>query len=258
MKLLLTGQPEPPKYFAMMKKVNKIGPAYVNEDEVPALQTREQLDEYKANGAFILDVRPSQQFANEHYVGSINIPFNKSFTNWAGWLISYDQDIVIIANKEDVQPIRKALAYIGLDRVVAYVEPAVALNGEVESYEEIDVHQLQQYIKDDRYHLIDVRNQAEWDEGYIEGAQHIMLGTLADRLHEIPEGKTYIVQCRSGARSAIGASIFASKRIQTSTQLKRRIFSVDERKASCCETIIRADDVSPFFSSFSSPIMEER
>ncbi|KIQ93777.1 putative polyketide biosynthesis zinc-dependent hydrolase BaeB [Anoxybacillus thermarum] len=219
-KLLLAGQPEPPKYFAMMKKVNKIGPAYLNEEEVPALQTCEQLDDYKTNGAFILDVRPSQQFAESHYAGAINIPFNKSFTNWAGWFINYDQDIVLIANQEEVQAIRKALAYIGLDRVVAYIEPSVALQGEVESYEEIDVHQLQQYLKDDRYHLIDVRNQAEWDEGYIEGAQHIMLGTLADRLHEIPEGKTYIVQCRSGARSAIGASILQAKGFKQVLNLK--------------------------------------
>lgn len=208
-RLLLTGQPEPPKYFAMMKKVNKVGPAYLNDDAVPALQTVQQLDEYKEKGAFIVDVRPSVEFANEHYTGSINIPFNKSFTNWAGWFISYDQDIVLIADEKDVPAIRKALAYIGLDRVVAFIDPVVSLSDQarVESYEEIEVHQLQQYLQDDCYHLVDVRNQAEWDEGHIEGAQHIMLGTLPDRLGELPEGKTYIVQCRSGARSAIAASI---------------------------------------------------
>ncbi|NNU88474.1 MULTISPECIES: MBL fold metallo-hydrolase [Geobacillus] len=218
-KLLLTGQPEPPKYFAMMKKINKMGPTDLNEVEVPAVRTREQLDQYRESGAQILDVRPSSQFADAHYPGSMNIPFNKSFTNWAGWLMNYEQDIVLIANQEEVRAIRQALAYIGLDRVVAYVEPAVALSGEVESYEEIDVHQLQKYLKDNDYYLIDVRNQAEWDEGYIDGAQHIMLGTLPDRLHELPEGKTYIVQCRTGGRSAIGASILQANGL-------KRVFNV--------------------------------
>ena len=93
------------------------------------------------------------------------------------------------------------------------------MSGEVESYEEIDVHQLQKYLKDNDYYLIDVRNQAEWDEGYIDGAQHIMLGTLPDRLHELPEGKTYIVQCRTGGRSAIGASILQANGL-------KRVFNV--------------------------------
>jgi len=219
-KQLLAGQPEPPKYFAMMKQVNKVGPKYLSEEEVPVLSTREQLDEYRANGAFILDIRPPREFANAHYAGSINIPFNKSFTNWAGWFINYDQDIVLIASQKDVQAIRKALAYIGLDRIVAHIEPVVALSGEVERYEEMDVQQLRQYLQDEHYHLIDVRNQAEWDEGHIEGAQHIMLGTLADRLNEIPEGKTYIVQCQSGARSAIGASILQAKGVKQVLNLK--------------------------------------
>ncbi|MBB4074796.1 hydroxyacylglutathione hydrolase [Anoxybacillus voinovskiensis] len=204
---LLAGQPEPPKYFAMMKKINKIGPAYVNNEPVPVLASVRTLEQYK--GAVLLDVRPSAQFAKGHYKGSINIPFNKSFTTWAGWLLRYDQDIVLIAEEKEIESIRKSLASIGFDRVVAVIEPSVLLAGEAmdERYEEIDVHQLKQLLSEDDYYLIDVRNQAEWEEGRIESAHHIMLGTLLDRLHELPKGKTYVVQCRSGARSAIAASL---------------------------------------------------
>ncbi|MED0716581.1 MBL fold metallo-hydrolase [Aeribacillus composti] len=220
-KTLLQGQPEPPKYFAMMKKVNKIGPAYLNYAPVPALTSAADLETY-GEGTVILDTRPSDQFAQAHYKGSINIPFNKSFTNWAGWLITYDQDIVLIAEEKDIMDIRKALASIGLDRVVATIEPSVALADQekLENYEEIDVHQLQNYLKDDNYCLIDVRNQTEWDEGRIESAQHIMLGTLLDRLHELPKGKTYIVQCRSGARSAIAASLLQANGFKNVLNLK--------------------------------------
>ncbi|AJY76220.1 hypothetical protein VN24_18705 [Paenibacillus beijingensis] len=52
-----------------------------------------------------------------------------------------------------------------------------------------------------------MRNQNEWDEGRIPGATHIMLGTVPERLNELLEGKLFIVQCHSGARSAIAASL---------------------------------------------------
>ena len=51
------------------------------------------------------------------------------------------------------------------------------------------------------YHLLDVREDDEWQAGHIEGAQHIPLGELGDRLSELPSGKTIVAVCRSGSRS---------------------------------------------------------
>ncbi|OXM87043.1 MBL fold metallo-hydrolase [Paenibacillus rigui] len=207
-KTLLTGQPEPPKYFAMMKHLNKVGPAYAASERIPVIAGADQLKELPAD-TVLIDTRPSADYAKAHFSGSINIPFNKSFTNWAGWLVKYDQDIVLIAQGEQLDDIRKALASIGLDRVVGLIEPSTALATpqSVEKYEEIDVHQLQQLLGDESYYLVDVRNQAEWDEGRIQGANHFMLGTLPDRMQQLPQGMTYVMQCRSGARSAIAASL---------------------------------------------------
>ena len=55
--------------------------------------------------------------------------------------------------------------------------------------------------------VIDVRNATEWAAGHIPGAMHIPLGYLDDRTAEIPAGKPLVVQCQSGGRSAIAASI---------------------------------------------------
>ncbi|MGE6258437.1 MBL fold metallo-hydrolase [Heyndrickxia sporothermodurans] len=205
---LLNGQPEPPIYFAMMKKVNKLGPEYVKCTPIKDLSSVKKLEQFGSE-TVLIDTRSVKEFALSHIKGSLNIPYNQSMTNWAGWLIDYDQDIVLITQEKDVDSIRKALASIGLDRVIAKIDPVIALKetSRLESYGEIDVHQLEKLLNDGQYHLIDVRNQSEWEEGRIEFAQHIMLGTLKDRLSEIPQGKKYIVQCRSGARSAIAASI---------------------------------------------------
>lgn len=50
-------------------------------------------------------------------------------------------------------------------------------------------------------HLLDVREQDEWDAGHIEGAQHIPLGELGARLAEVPKEQTVVAVCRSGSRS---------------------------------------------------------
>ncbi|WP_077329023.1 MBL fold metallo-hydrolase [Virgibacillus siamensis] len=207
-KSLLTGQSTPPKYFAMMKKLNKIGPPLVNETEIERLETPDELIKYGSN-TVLLDTRRAKEFAKEHLEGAINIPFNQSFTNWAGELIGYDQDIVLIAAEEHVNKIKESLSSIGLDRVVSSIEPAFTLRDQerIESYEEVNVQKLRDLLDDENYHLIDVRNQSEWNDGRIEGADLKTLRSLPDLLDDLPEGKTYLVHCRSGARSAIAASL---------------------------------------------------
>jgi len=51
------------------------------------------------------------------------------------------------------------------------------------------------------FHLLDVREDDEWDAGHIDGAQHIPLGELGERLGELPQGRPIAAVCRTGARS---------------------------------------------------------
>jgi rhodanese-related sulfurtransferase len=53
--------------------------------------------------------------------------------------------------------------------------------------------------------VIDVRQHAEWKTGHIQDAIHIPLTQLASRLHQLPQGKSFITVCRSGHRSALAA-----------------------------------------------------
>jgi adenylyltransferase/sulfurtransferase len=50
--------------------------------------------------------------------------------------------------------------------------------------------------------ILDVREPFEWEIGRIEGARLVPLGTLPARLGELDRARTYVLQCRSGVRSA--------------------------------------------------------
>ena len=49
--------------------------------------------------------------------------------------------------------------------------------------------------------VLDVREPVEWEHGHIEGAVHIPLMQLPQRLDELPEAQTLVV-CKIGGRSA--------------------------------------------------------
>jgi len=49
--------------------------------------------------------------------------------------------------------------------------------------------------------ILDVREPLEWEHGHIEGAVHIPLMQLPQRLGEVPGGQTLVV-CKIGGRSA--------------------------------------------------------
>ena len=54
----------------------------------------------------------------------------------------------------------------------------------------------------DGAHVLDVREPDEVARARIEGAQHIPLGSLVERLAEVPRDRTVYVLCHVGGRSA--------------------------------------------------------
>ncbi|PHR71388.1 MAG: sulfurtransferase [Lutibacter sp.] len=63
------------------------------------------------------------------------------------------------------------------------------------------MNDIQEYLKRGAV-VVDVRTQAEWDEGHVEGSRRIELGLIPIKLDEIKAyNKPVIVVCRSGTRS---------------------------------------------------------
>ncbi|HLR72079.1 MAG TPA: rhodanese-like domain-containing protein, partial [Pseudogracilibacillus sp.] len=64
-------------------------------------------------------------------------------------------------------------------------------------------------INEENTFLIDVRNDAEWNAGHFEQANHLFLGHL--RHTTIPENKKLVIHCQSGARARIASSILMKR-----------------------------------------------
>ncbi|KOS60536.1 MBL fold metallo-hydrolase [Lysinibacillus agricola] len=219
---LLDGQPEPPYYFAVMKRVNKVGIELLkNLPPVTAVSSYEEITQLIADGKQVIDMRPAEDFSQGHIAGTLNIPYNNSVTNWAGWLVDYSKPLYLLINPSQLDDILIALRSIGIDNVVGYgdvmkiLEEATSL----ESYENITPLDAKSLIESGEVHVLDVRNQTEYDAGHIENAQHIMVGTLSKRLDELQTDKKIVVQCQAGARSAIAVSVLKANGIHNIVNL---------------------------------------
>jgi hydroxyacylglutathione hydrolase len=59
--------------------------------------------------------------------------------------------------------------------------------------------------------VLDVRKRSEWNEGHLAGALHVPLGDVPAAVKGLPSGTTIILQCESGSRSAIAASVLRAQ-----------------------------------------------
>jgi hydroxyacylglutathione hydrolase len=218
---VLAGQPEPPRYFARMKSLNRDGPP-----AMPARGELAQLDVTALRGALtskvVIDARPSVEFARSHIPGSMSIPFGTSFATWAGTLLDPDRDVVLLADDETrIENARRMLALIGFDRVVGWAGRTAradwAATDGLASVDQLDPADVA--IRNHRT-VIDVRGATEWDAGHIPNARHLFLGDLAETSDDLPRDLPIALHCQGGTRASIAASMLQAKGFTNVATLK--------------------------------------
>lgn len=216
---VLAGQPDPPKYFGRMKRINKEGPAGLDSIPPPERLSVERLKALLEKRALVVDTRPAAEFAVSHIPGTINIPLNRAFTTWAGWIVPYDTDFHLIVEERCDHCLAEALRdlrMIGLDRVRGHAAADVLQAWESREHAtariaQIDAGSVARRLEAGQVHVIDVRSRAEWQAGHIPGAQHIPLGDLSGQAKSLPGDRPVVVHCQGGARSAIAASVLQAQ-----------------------------------------------
>ncbi len=205
---LLDGQPEPPKYFAQMKKVNKLGPVLTSGLPTPVNFDRATLDAVIEDGGQVFDLRNRGQFASTHVPGSINVPAdNNSFVTYMGWLVDYERPVYVLLPDIDTErAILNDLRSIGIDYVPGYFSPEV-LAHRTQALPVVTAKELARRLPKEDIVFIDVRGKSEYAEEHIVGARHIQLGYLPDLMDTLPRDVTLVTHCASGYRSQIAASL---------------------------------------------------
>jgi hydroxyacylglutathione hydrolase len=216
---VLDGQPEPPRYFARMKRINQAGPRLLGGVRRPARLPIDALATALSQGAIVVDTRQASEFMLGAVPGTINIPVSRSFTTWAGSLLPYERDCHLIVDDRRIQTVDELvrdLAGIGLDRIAGYfgadtIEAWRTSKGHLQTIPTLTLADVTAQLRRDHAVVLDVRSEGEWKSGHVPDSLNVPLGSLEQRLGEVPRDRPVIVHCQTGARAAMAASLLRAR-----------------------------------------------
>lgn len=215
-KQVTDGLSAPPAYFPLNAKINKEG--YSSLDEVMQSGTKAlSVDEFKqkvANGAVILDTRKAVEFTEEFVPGSISVGLEGRFAEWAGSVLPFDKELVLVTEDGKEEETVMRLARVGLDKTIGYLKGGVngwkAAGESVDMIIDIEPDEFAMDLPhDNNMEILDVRKPTEFENGHVKGATNAPLNTLTDivQVALINTDANLYVHCAGGYRSVIAASL---------------------------------------------------
>lgn len=247
---VLAGQPEPPMYFAEMKRINKEGPRILGGFRRPQRLPENRLEQLIDEGALVVDTRHATDYASGHIPGTLNVPLGNSFTTWAGSVLPYDQPFHLIVEDPAgrvMDEIIRDLAMIGLDDVAGcfsadVVQTWIDTDRAAQGVPEVAPDQLEELMRLDAVELVDVRNSSEWNEGHIPGSRNLPLGRLPELLDQIPRDRPVVVHCESGGRAGVAIGVLQANGFDDVRHLTGDMsgWRRDDRRVSSADDLVSA------------------
>jgi hydroxyacylglutathione hydrolase len=203
--------PQPPNFQAVVD-LNR-GPLLTAGVEVMPLAPR-QLEQKRAEGALLVDVRTDLQFDEAHIPGSVAITMlGAGFGTKLAWVADRGQEIIFVGrDDDDARRAARLAVAIGIRNLGGFLAGGMtswrAEHRDVGRVERIAVAELKRRREaDPGLQILDVREQGEWDGGHIPGSVH----TPYHDVRELPDGidssRCVAVICSSGKRSVVAASL---------------------------------------------------
>lgn len=217
---ILSGQPEPPLYFARMKRDNRLGPALLPDGKLP--QPRRigaaELGEWiEAPGRAALDLRSDRKaFVSRHLKDSIFAPLagGKLPVAAGSYVAEKTRLLLVLESESQLDEAVRQLVRIGLDEIEAWIPAAEVIRAHewTSALPRMETTQLAAALAEDEGALVlDVRGADEFAAGHVPGAVNIAHTRLANRLADIPNRRPVYVHCGSGLRAAMAVSFLAAK-----------------------------------------------
>jgi len=217
---ILAGQPEPPLYFARMKRDNRRGPALL-----PVLPAPPRVEPAAVAGlqhrsdVVVLDTRQRQAYFGGHLTGSILAELDYQFCSIAGSYVNEDTPIYLLVDQSRLDEAVRALIRVGLDRIAGYLTPDMLAafergGGSLSRTEVIDMGQMEARRASGQGRVLDVRGGVEFEAGHVPDAIHVAHTRVPLHLDTLPRDTPLLVQCNSGARAAAVVSLLERHGLQ--------------------------------------------
>ena len=194
---VLTGLQPYPDYYAYMGPINLAGPEPMLGGSAPLISVNDI-----PAAAHVVDIRPQADYAAGHLPGSYGLELEDQMGVWAGWLIPFEEPIVLVANaNQDITAATVQLARIGYDHVVGVVTD-LGKRDKLATYRLASIADLKNGLRMASLQILDVRTPADWEASSIPGSFHRYVPDLRYRLpDELDSEQPVWVICGGGYRS---------------------------------------------------------
>ena len=205
-----------PDNFADMVVKNRKGPALLREAAAFTRLAVGQAEQAVRNGAKLVDVRDQVAFGAAFLPGSINIGIRPNSVNWLGMVVDATSEIIIVADSEtDAREAAFRFRRAGYDKLIGYLADGVsgwAMQGKaLDHLPQLTANSLIHVLGKYPDHLVlDVRTEAEWQMGHIDGAIHKPISDLIASGIDLDKKRHITAVCGSGYRSNIAGSFLKS------------------------------------------------
>ncbi|WP_228717325.1 MBL fold metallo-hydrolase [Allosaccharopolyspora coralli] len=219
----LSGLDVYPAYYAHMGAINAAGPPTLDL-RPPHRASPEELTARLDAGEWVVDLRSRKAYMSTHLAGTVSLGLDGPMATWLGWLAERDAAVTLVGSSPaEVAEAQRELCRIGRDEfAAAAVGKPDELAADPTQLRSIPTATFADLV--DRVHsrkptghptlphpdvVLDVRANTEWQAGHLEGATHLPLYALPERMNDVPAGTVW-VHCASGYRAAAAASLLAA------------------------------------------------
>ena len=205
-------QLEFPPYFKKMEQYNLQGPPLLQRLPTPEFLSPEKFKEEIEKGAVVVDTRMPYSFGGVHIKDTYSIWLG-GVPPFGGWVLPYEKPILLVLEeKEHLDTVVRYLIRVGYDNIAGILNDGIAAwyikALPIDNFNLISVHDLKSKLdKGEKIVILDVRDKRKWDKGHINGAKHIYVGYLKDKLDEVPKDRPVIVYCGTSRSANLAASI---------------------------------------------------
>jgi hydroxyacylglutathione hydrolase len=203
--------PQPPNFQAIVE-LNR-GPLLTDGVELLPLAPR-QVEQKRAAGAMLVDVRTDQQFDDAHIAGSLCNPMLRAgFGSRLAWLADREQEIVFVGrDDEDGRRAGRLAVAVGIRRLGGFLHGGMTSwrqeKRPVERIERLRLEALpQRLVEDPALQVLDVRERSEWDAGHIPGSSFMPWHDIDAVPDGLDPARPIAVVCASGERASTATSL---------------------------------------------------
>ncbi len=213
--------PVPPKYFFIDAGINKKGYPLLNEflpgikKMLPVADFEQKLNDGKIQ---LLDTRPREEVLKTGIIPkSLQIGLDDNFAVWAGALLDFDRELLVVAPENRIDEALIRLARVGFEKIAGVLSGGVAnwiaQGKSLQKINEVRMFELP-LLRRQNIEVIDVRPQTFFKANHLKNARNIDLIELQEKIGALDKNRKYIIHCQTGYRGMIAYSIFLQNGFQ--------------------------------------------